>query len=159
MQKILVSACLLGEKVRYNGTGKLLSHPAIVQWQKENRLIPVCPEVSGGLTTPREPAEIQSDQSVLTSNGTNVSAQFNLGAQIALNLCHRHKIQYALLKARSPSCGNEKVYNGKFTNSLVDGIGITASLLMENGIRVFNEEQIEQLVAALRDSAQEQPAS
>ena len=149
MQKILVSACLLGEKVRYNGTDKLSSHPAISQWQSEKRIVPLCPEVSGGLPTPRPPAELQPDHRVIAKFGGDVTAQFEKGAAIALKLCQQHHIQFALLKARSPSCGNKEIYDGSFTGKVITGAGVTAALLMEHGINVFNEEEIDGLAETL----------
>jgi uncharacterized protein YbbK (DUF523 family) len=145
MQKILVSACLLGEKVRYDGNHKQLNHEIFRTWEKEGRLIPLCPEMAGGLPAPRAPAEINGDK-VLTVDGTDVSAAFQAGAKAALVLCHTHHIQMAILKARSPSCGNQQIYDGSFSTKIISGQGITASLLMKNGIKVFNEEQLHMAV-------------
>lgn len=149
MQKILVSACLLGDKVRYNGTDKLLSHPAIVKWQSQKRIVPLCPEVAGGLPVPRPPAEIQANGTIIARTGENVTKEFELGAQIALRLCVQHQIQYALLKARSPSCGNEEIYNGSFSGEVVQGAGVTAQILQKHGVQVFNEKQIDTLAEIL----------
>ena len=149
MQKILVSACLLGEKVRYDGTNKLLNHPTIIQWQEEKRIVALCPEVSGGLSVARPPAEIQAKGIILTNTGRDVTEQFHKGAQKALSLCKQHNIQHALLKARSPSCGNEEVYNGEFNGRSIAGSGVTAGLLQKHGIKVFNENQIEKLVTTI----------
>lgn len=139
----------MGDKVRYNGTDKLLLHPAIQQWQSQQRIIPLCPEVAGGLPVPRPPAEIQKNGVILTSSGTDVTKAFEQGAQRALALCQQHHIKYALLKARSPSCGNEEVYNGEFSGEVKPGAGVTATLLKTNGIRVFNETQIDELAGIL----------
>jgi uncharacterized protein YbbK (DUF523 family) len=141
MQKILVSACLLGEKVRYDGNHKQLNHEIFRRWEKEGRLIPLCPEMAGGLPAPRAPAEINGDK-VLTVDGTDVSAAFHAGAKAALLLCHTHHIQMAILKARSPSCGNQQIYDGSFSSRLIQGQGITARLLSQSGIKIFNEEQL-----------------
>ena len=94
---------------------------------------------------PRPPAEIQKNGTIIARTGENVTDEFKRGAQIALRLCVQHQIQYALLKARSPSCGNEEIYNGRFTGEVVSGAGITARLLQEHGIQVFNESQIDEL--------------
>lgn len=149
MSKILISACLLGDKVRYDGTGKLLQHPLIKKWQAEERLQPICPEMTGGLPTPRPPAEIQKHRIILTDNGKNVTEAFQKGAHRALELCQQNGIKAALLKANSPSCGNQHIYDGSFSGKLVKGAGITAQLLSEHGVVVFNEQQISELATFL----------
>ena len=150
-EKILISRCFLGENVRYNSETIPLNHPLLTLWQQQNRVIAICPEVSGGLSVPREPAEQQSNSDeIITISGINVSAQFNFGAKQALILCQQHNIQFALLSARSPSCGNEKIYNGKFNGQLIDGQGVTAALLTQHGIHVFNQFQLEELEKALK---------
>lgn len=106
MDKILVSACFLGEKVRYDGGDNRLTHQLIQQWLDESRLVSFCPEVSGGLTTPRSAAEILYNDVVFTQGGDNVSDAYIKGAKAALALCHRHKIKYALMKESSPSWGS-----------------------------------------------------
>ena len=165
LDKILISACLLGEAVRYDGKSLLCEHPLIQLWLQEGRLVAVCPEVSGGLTTPRPPAEIivhtepsplNGGQAVLTGaasvqtqGGEDVSAAFMNGAQDALKLCQQQRISLALLSARSPSCGNEHIYNGQFNKTLISGMGVTATLLTQAGIKVFNQFQIEALAQQL----------
>ncbi len=144
--KILISRCFLGENVRYNNIAIALKNPLILQWQQQKRLIPICPEVAGGLAVPREPAEIQQkNHKVITQSGTDVSAQFNYGAQLALMLCQQHNIRFALLKESSPSCGSKKVYDGSFSNKKVAGKGITSQLLSDHNIKVFSESTIEEL--------------
>lgn len=142
MQKILVSACLLGIKVRYDGGDCLQNASLWAQWQQEERLVAVCPEVAGGLSTPRPPAQIRGIH-VVTHEGRDVTQEFHRGAKQALSLCQKHDIKLAILKAKSPSCGNEQIYDGNFTKTLVDGQGITAALLTEHRIRVFNENQLD----------------
>lgn len=142
MQKILVSACLLGAKVRYNGGDCAQSASLWGQWHQEGRLVSVCPEVAGGLTTPRPPAEIRGIR-VVTNADRDVTIEFQRGAQQALTLCQKHDIKLAILKARSPSCGNEYIYDGTFSKTVIDGQGITAALLTQHGIRVFNEAQLD----------------
>lgn len=149
MEKILISACFLGLNVRYNGRTKPLHLDCINQWQQQGRLIVVCPEVAGGLAVPREPAEIQSNGQVITQIGCDVTPAFNKGAEHALYLCQQHKIRYALLKESSPSCGSNTIYDGSFSNHKVSGLGITAKLLVDNGIRVFSEGTVEELVNLL----------
>lgn len=152
MNKILISACLLGHKVRYDGGDQLSNHPYIKKWQQENRLISVCPEVLGGLSIPRAPAETMPNHSakdvfdkkaqVLTIDQKDVTDEYVLGAKKALKSAKEHQIKIAILKANSPSCGNKMVYDGTFSNRKIKGMGLTAYLLEENGIKVFNETEI-----------------
>ena len=141
--KILVSACLLGDPLRYDGGDNRVDHPLLQQWHREDRLIAICPETTGGLPTPRPAAEIRNGR-VWTQAGKDVTAAFERGAEAALELCRQHRIRLALLAARSPSCGNENIYDGRFSGRLVSGAGITAARLQAAGIRVFNPDQIEQ---------------
>jgi len=127
MDKILVSGCLLGELVRYNGEIKSLSHELMVLWKKQNRLISICPEVVGGLPVPRSPAEINPSTSrVINCEGVDVTDAFLIGAKSALDLCHKHMIKFALLKEYSPSCGSLKIYDGSFANKKKLGQGLTS---------------------------------
>ena len=147
-QKILISACLLGNKVRYDGRDNLLDHPVLQRWQQEQRIVTVCPEVSGGLPTPRPPAEIQNKfpLHIVTNDGEDVTPEFLAGAEHALSLAKEHNCCCALLKARSPSCGNLEIYDGEFNGTLVPGSGATADELMRHGVPVFNENQLDQLI-------------
>ena len=148
--KILVSACLLGLKTNYKGEGKEIDQ--LVKLWKEGKVVYVCPEQIGGLTTPREPSEIEEGKSakdvlegkgrVLTQSGKDETEQYLRGARQTLGICKKLGITTAILKARSPSCGSEQVYDGTFTNKKVVGSGITAELLRQNGIKVFDEEHI-----------------
>ncbi|MBY6187440.1 DUF523 domain-containing protein [Marinobacter hydrocarbonoclasticus] len=147
--RVLTSACLLGQPVRYDGQAKGSADPRLAQWREQGWLLPVCPEVEGGLPTPRPPAECQRDGRVKTEAGKDVSAPFYRGARLALALCQRYGITLALLKANSPSCGNERIYSGRFDGQLVTGEGVTAALLKQHGIRVFNESQLDELAQAL----------
>lgn len=148
MEKILVSSCLLGTPVRYDGTGVQLLHPQIMTWQQQKLIVPFCPEVAGGLPTPRDPAEISNDK-VITNIGDDVTAEFKLGARKALQLCLQHNIRFALLKESSPSCGRNTIYNGSHSGIKVIGMGLTAALLEKNAIQVFSEQQMPALVQAL----------
>lgn len=150
MEKVLVSSCLLGQPVRYDGVSKGLRHPGITQLMLQDRVISFCPEVSGGLPTPREPAEILETK-VMTKSGEDVSKEFALGAQLALRQCQQHGIRYALLKESSPSCGRNNIYDGTHTSVKIPGMGWTARLLEENDIHVFSEDEISALMAALRE--------
>lgn len=158
-QKILISACFLGQKVRYDGKDNLLSHPGIQTLLKENRVVSICPEVSGGLSVPRAPAEIQSGFTaddilsgrgkIVDINGQNVTEAYYKGAKKALDLTVHNNIKVAILKARSPSCGSKQVYNGQFSRQLIDGMGITAAMLINAGIHVFDEDTIDEAIAKL----------
>ncbi len=137
--KILVSSCLLGLPCRYDGKSK--SHPAIVKLSETETLIPFCPEIYGGLPTPRPPAEIQGER-VMNAEHTDVTAQYRKGAEEALRLCKMLGCEKAILKANSPSCGCGAIYDGTFTKTLVPGNGITAALLLKEGIKVRTENDL-----------------
>lgn len=149
MKKILVSACFLGQKVRYDGCASLLEHPQIQQWLDEGRFVPFCPEVAGGLPIPREPAEITSKHPVMVVNivGEDVTPQFLHGAELAVEKVKETQACCALLKSRSPSCGNREVYDGSFSGTITQGSGVTAAELQRHGIPVFNEREIDHLIA------------
>lgn len=143
MFKVLVSSCLLGEPVRYDGKSKGISHQILDKWQSQGRIISFCPEVAGGLPTPRPAAEISHSGRVLTIDSIDVTDAFLLGAQKALSLCLKNKIKFAILKEGSPSCGRNEIYDGSHQNRKISGMGLTAELLERNGIKVFSEFQIE----------------
>lgn len=158
MHRILVSRCLLGHRVRYDG-GAHGPYDLLQQWLDEGRVVALCPEVAGGLPTPRPPAEIAGGQGaqvlegrlpVLTIDGADVTSAFVAGAQQALALVHEHGIRLALLKARSPSCGNLENYDGSFSGVRVAGEGVTAALLRRAGVQVFNEQQLDEARQALQ---------
>ncbi len=157
MQRILVSGCLLGQPVRYDG-GSHGPFALLARWQAEGRLVAICPEMAGGLPSPRPAAEIPGGQGgevldglrpVLTQAGEEVSAAFVAGAEQALALVRRHAIRLAVLKARSPSCGNLENYDGSFSGTRIAGEGVTAAALRRAGVRVFNESQLAEAEAAL----------
>ena len=157
MQKILVSACLLGQPVRYDG-GAHGPFTLLQQWQQQGRVLVLCPEVAGGLPTPRPPAEIVGGQgaqvldgqiALYDVQGVDVSSAFIRGARQAEQLVRAHRIQIAVLKARSPSCGNQQTYDGSFSGQLVAGEGVTAAALRRLGVQVFNEHQLVEAEQAL----------
>ena len=149
-KKILISSCFLGERVRYNGVVKPLVNKLLQQWQKQGRLIAICPEVISGLAVPRSPAEIDPNtKQVITIESIDVTEQFDKGAKIALRLCQQHNIQLALLKDSSPSCGSNTIYDGTFRQQKIIGEGVTTLLLREHGIKVFCENSIEELAAQI----------
>lgn len=145
MDKVLVSSCLLGNNVRYDGGNQKVNNQHLARWQHEGRLVAVCPEVEGGLGIPRIPAEIQSENKVINQDGIDVTEEFETGATRALALCLKYQIKYALLKESSPSCGRNLIYDGSFSNRKISGIGITSQYLLAHGIKVFSEDQIDEL--------------
>ena len=136
MENIIVSACLLGVSCRYDGNSK--PNEKIINLKEKYNLIPICPEIMGGLPTPRMSAEIK-DGRVKTENGIDVTEEYKKGAEEALKLARLFGCKKAILKENSPSCGCGKIYNGEFTRTLKDGNGITAELFIKNGIDVFGE--------------------
>ena len=154
MKKILISACLLGAPVRYDGRSVPLSHPLISLWKSQGRLIEFCPEYAGGLAIPRPPAEIcgGSGQDVIkgrakvtTEAKLDITQPFLIGAEAALARVRAKGIFLALLKEKSPSCGVHMIYDGRFNKKTVKGRGVTTALLKKNGIKVFSENEIETL--------------
>ena len=142
METILISACLLGVACRYDGRTKPLDEEIINQLTEKYHLIPVCPEIMGGLPTPRIPAEISSDGRVLRKDGVDVTENYIRGAKEALRLAEIFLCKAAVLKERSPSCGAGRIYDGSFSNTLTSGNGIAADLLIRNGIRVIGESAL-----------------
>ena len=136
---ILVSACLAGFNCRYNGSN--YEDNRVVQLVEEGKALPVCPEQLGGLTTPRNPAEINKEGRVLTEKGEDVTKQFVLGAEETLRLCQLYGCKVAILKSLSPSCGSGHIYDGTFKKVIIEGDGLTAKLLKENGIQVLTESE------------------
>jgi len=145
---IIVSACLLGVNCRYDGKSK--PNASVLELLKHHTLIPVCGEVFGGLTTPRLPSEIVGDR-VMRSDGADVTAEYNRGANEVLRLCRLYNCDTAILKERSPSCGSGKIYDGTFSGTLTDGWGITAALLRDNGIKIYGESEISALLPGKED--------
>jgi uncharacterized protein YbbK (DUF523 family) len=142
MKTILISACLLGAACRYDGCSKPLDSQIVEKFKQSYHLIPVCPEIMGGLPTPRIPAEIMSDGRVLRQDGADVTENYLRGARETLRLAEIFQCKNAVLKERSPSCGTGKIYDGTFTKSLTDGNGIAADLLIKSGVRVIGESEI-----------------
>jgi uncharacterized protein YbbK (DUF523 family) len=146
--RVLVSACLLGQPVRYDGQSKGIVSDWLTALGVEGRALAFCPEVAGGLPTPRPPAERQGER-VVTEGGLDVTAEFDHGAELALALCLVQGIRFALLKEGSPSCGSGRIYNGRFEGVSVVGEGKTTALLRRHGINVFSEDQLAELASAL----------
>ncbi len=140
---ILISACLLGVRCRYDGGGKAIGR--LNELMQKHTLIPVCPEVFGGLPTPREPSEIRGGR-VLSRSGRDVTENFRRGADEALGLARLYHCECALLKERSPSCGYGRIYDGSFTGGLCKGEGVCAALLAQNGVVVLGESRVAELL-------------
>ena len=155
VEKIIVSACLLGRPVRYNGSAKTLTHPALERWQREGRLVSICPELAAGFSVPRPPAEIAAGRSgeavvsnqarVIEATGADVTDLFLAGAEATLALARELACRFALLTDGSPSCGSGFIYDGAFTGRRQAGAGVTAALLRQNGLEVFAETEIDAL--------------
>jgi len=141
MEKLLISACLTGVNCKYSGGNNALPEETLNKLVERYELIPVCPERDGGLPTPRVPSERLGDK-VVSALGVDVTAEFNRGAQIALEAALENGCKKALLKAHSPSCGKESIYDGSFSGTLTAGDGVTAELLKKHGIEVFSEKEI-----------------
>ncbi len=144
--KILVSSCFL-LPTRYDGKAQDKKEvKELLKWLNENNheIVPVCPEQLGGLTTPREPAEIVSN-SVVTKSGIDITEQFNRGASNSLDLYNKLNCDLAILKANSPSCGNKMIYDGSHNGNLIKGKGVTTKLLESKRIKVFSELEIEEI--------------
>ena len=149
--KVLISGCLVGLKVRYHGGDALCNSQIIDRWTKEGRIISICPEVSAGLSIPRPSSEIingtakdvlNGNAKVVTHTNIDRTDLFIKGAFNALSLAKKFNIKVAVLKKDSPSCGNTTIYDGSFSGKIIPGSGVTAQLLNNNGIRVFNELEL-----------------
>ena len=138
--KIIVSACLLGQKCKYNG-GDNYNEKA-VEYVKGHEVIPVCPELAGGLPVPRIPCEIV-DGVVVNREGESKDEEYRLGAEICLKAALENGVELALLQSRSPSCGAKHIYDGSFSGRLIESMGVFAKLLAENGIKVMDAEDLQ----------------
>ena len=147
MERVLVSACLLGVSCRYDGKAQGISRLQALLERCEP--IPVCPEQLGGLPTPRVPSE-RADGRVCSRDGADVTDAFHRGAEEALRLAKLYGVRFALMKARSPSCGNREIYDGSFTGRVVPGAGVAAEALRGAGIEIFDETQLDELFEKLK---------
>ncbi|WP_136069091.1 2-thiouracil desulfurase family protein [Modicisalibacter radicis] len=151
MQKVLVSACLLGSRVRYDAGSLTASSEILDRWIGEGRVVSVCPEVMAGMSIPRPAAEIAGGDGtrvlagrarVIEETGGEVTEAFRAGAEMALALCRRHAIRVAVLAEKSPSCGSREIYAGDFSGRRLPGMGVTTALLTAQGIAVFSQHEI-----------------
>ena len=145
MKSLLVSACLLGAECKYSGGSNRLSEQYLAALRTQYRIIPVCPEVAGGLPVPREPSE-RRDGGVYSRTGTDVTAEYEKGAHTAVQLAERFGCTAALLKEQSPSCGSGRIYDGSFSGVLISGYGTAAEALKERGIDVFGESRVKDIL-------------
>ena len=145
MESVLISACLLGVNCKYNGGANPVSEARLAALKEKYTLVPVCPESYGGLATPRPPSE-RAGERVLARDGTDVTAQYEKGAQAALRLAELFGCKRAILKERSPSCGHGTIYDGTFSGALTPGDGVTAALLAAHGVAVYGEGDIPRLL-------------
>jgi uncharacterized protein YbbK (DUF523 family) len=160
MERVLVSACLLGQNVRYDGGNKLCQVETLQRWRAEGKVMALCPEVSGGFPTPRPPAEIAAPgggtevlmnrAKVIEISGLDVTAGFVAGAAAALEHVKTHRIRVAVLKEGSPSCGSAYTYDGTFSGGTTNKPGVTTALLRANGVLVFSEFELSEAEAELK---------
>lgn len=137
--KVLVSNCLLGINCRYKGDN--CKNEKVLEFLKDKEVIGICPEVEGGLPTPRDPSEIVNDK-VISKAGKDVTNEYKKGASIALKLAQENNVDLVLFKAKSPSCGSGLIYDGTFSGNKIPGNGIAADLLIKNGFKVISEEDL-----------------
>ena len=138
-EKILVSACLLGVDCKYSGGNNY--NEKVLEYIKDKEVIPVCPEILGGLSTPRPPSE-RIDSKVINNQNIDVTKEYTKGAEQALLLAKLFNVKKALLKAKSPSCGKGKIYDGTFSGILTEGNGVTTDILEANGITIITEQDL-----------------
>ncbi len=145
-EKLLISACLFGDNVRYDGKNNLIDD--LEKLQEKYELVPFCPEVASGMTVPRAKNEIQSFQPLVVKNefGINTTDHFMDGAMQTALACKHNGIKLALLKSKSPSCGVREIYDGNFNGTVVAGQGLTANMLIQQNIRIYDEHQIGELI-------------
>ncbi|QYJ17114.1 hypothetical protein Rxycam_02952 [Rubrobacter xylanophilus DSM 9941] len=159
MERVLVSACLLGCRVRYSGSDARIKDAVLERWVREGRVVVLCPEVAGGLPVPRPPAEIRGGDGhavldgtarVVDRRGRDVTAFFVEGARLALGAVRESGVRVAVLKQKSPSCGSRHIYDGRFGGRLREGVGVAAALLERSGVRVFGEDEVAEADRYLR---------
>ena len=160
MKRVLVSACLLGQPVRYDGSSVSVESSLLHKWKSEGRLISLCPELSAGFSVPRAPAEIEPGRDgedvligkakILEDTGVDVTDVFRNAAMLAVDVARKNGCVFAVLTDGSPSCGSSYIYSGKFDGGRRDGQGVVAAALRANGVKVFNQNQISELADVLR---------
>lgn len=159
MPPILVSACLVGQPIRYHGGDAPCDHPVLARWLAEGRVVALCPEVAGGLPTPRPPSEIADAAGgaavlagrarVIEKTGGDVTDAFLTGARLVQSLVRERGIRVAILKEGSPTCGSGYTHDGRFLGVHIPRPGVTAALLLQEGVRVFSEAQLDEAAACV----------
>ncbi|OAN74936.1 purine-nucleoside phosphorylase [Jannaschia sp. EhC01] len=162
MEKIFVSACLMGARVRYDGRAKTLEDQLLATWRAEGRLLTLCPEMAAGLPSPRPPAEIapgataeavlKGRAGIFDRDGLDMTHEFTTGANLALELAQSHDCRFALLADGSPSCGSTFVYSGDFDGQRHEGQGVVAARLRAAGVAVYAPSQLRELALALEEA-------
>lgn len=145
MENLLVSACLIGADCKYTGGNNTLSEQTLSRLREKYRLIPVCPELAGGLPVQRRPGE-RTGERVITDLGEDVTAQYRSGASATAELARRFGCNVALLKEKSPSCGSDRIYDGSFSHTVIPGDGVAAETLKAMGLCVLGESKVNELL-------------
>lgn len=145
MKGVLVSKCLLGDNVRYDGDHCKLRQDYLSRLKSKFELFPICPEVMAGLGVPREPIELKNNL-IIDQVGNDKTSLFTPVKMELEKLIQEKQIKYALLKEFSPSCGSNKIYDGTFSGKIIDGQGIITKFLLDLGLEIFSEEEIEELL-------------
>lgn len=145
MERLLISACLIGADCKYSGGNNALNGGTLLALRERYELVPVCPEFAGGLPTPRDPSERLNDR-VVSCNGRDVTREYECGAEVALGLARRFGCHKALMKERSPSCGSGEIYDGSFSGTVISGYGTAAEKLRAAGIDVIGESSVFSLI-------------
>lgn len=148
MEKVLISACLIGENTKYNGGNNFIK--SVEKLYPLCDLIIICPEVMSGLKTPRSPSEIKNGK-VINKANKDVTSFFKSGASLITYIAEQNNVKYAVLKENSPSCGVHHIYDGTFSNNLIKGNGITTQELIKKEIQVFSEKEIDKLIEILKN--------
>ena len=143
MKKIAVSACLVGKNTKYNGKNNYNEN--VINYLKDKEYILICPEVTGGLPTPRQPSEIIKDK-VINKKNEDVTFNFITGANKTIKLLLSENVDTVILKSNSPSCGYGKIYDGTFLGNLIDGNGVFAELALKHNIKIYTEKDIENMI-------------
>ncbi|GAB1536653.1 DUF523 domain-containing protein [Geovibrio sp. ADMFC3] len=161
MKKFLLSACLAGENVRYDGGNTRIECETFRKLVESGLAVLVCPEVDAGLSAPRRPCEIRGEGGggsvldgkgeVIDDEGRNLTEQFVKGAYMSLEKALENGCRVALLKHRSPSCGSTLIYDGSFSGKKIEGKGVAGELLARNGIRLFSEETLEEAIKYIEE--------
>lgn len=150
MKKILISACLFGDLVRYDGKPIEFEDPLFLKWKEEGRLISFCPETFGGLEVPRSDCQRLGDR-VFNRLGEDVTAAFVKGSLEAVRIAKENKVAFAIMKERSPTCGSSIIYDGSFSGKRIPGEGMATEMLRQAGVLVFNEENLQEAAELLKN--------